>query len=99
MVKAMDPRRRPYPVSPFPNVVETARKRAALLTDVVSHLATYQIALKALADFERRQENLERAADLIDIYHSLDSAKQQFGIDADDAHAPSVNLRQLSESP
>jgi hypothetical protein len=51
-----------------------------------------------LADFERRQENLERAADLIDIYHSLDSTKQQFGIEADDAHSQWVNLRQLSES-
>jgi hypothetical protein len=99
MVKAMDPRRRPYPVSPSPNVVETARKRAALLTDVVCHLARYQIALTALADFERRQANPERAADLKDIYHSLDSTKQQFGIDADDAHAQWVNLRQLSESP
>jgi FPC/CPF motif-containing protein YcgG len=97
VVKAMDPRR-PYPVSPSPNVVETARKRAALLTDVVSQLATYQIALKVLADFERRQENLERAADLIDIYHSPDSTKQQFGIEADDAHSHWVNLRQLSES-
>jgi hypothetical protein len=99
MVKAMDPRRRPYPISPSGHVVETARKRAALLTDVVSHLARYQIALKALADFEGRQENPERAADLKDIYHSLDRPKQQFGIDADDAHAQWVNLRPLSESP
>ena len=99
MVKAMDPRQRPYPVSPSPNVVETARKRAALLTDVVSQLARYQIALAALVGFERRQENPERAVDLKDIYHSLDSAKQQFGIDADDAHAQWVNLRRLSESP
>ncbi|GAB4900672.1 MULTISPECIES: hypothetical protein [Mycobacterium] len=98
MVKATDPRRWPYPVSPSPNAVETARKRATLLTNVVSHLARYQLALKALADFERRQENPDRAADLKDIYHSLDSTKQQFGIDADDAHAEWVNLRQLSES-
>lgn len=81
MVKAMDPRRWPYLVSPSPNAVETARKRASLLTDVVSHLARYQIALKALADFERRQESQERAADLKAAYHSLDSTKQQFGID------------------
>ena len=94
----MDPRRRPYPISPSPNVVETARKRAALLTDVVSHLARYQIALKALADFERRQGNPNRVADLKDIYHSLDSTKQQFGIEADDAHSHWVNLRQLRES-
>jgi hypothetical protein len=64
----------------------------------LSQLATYQIALKVLADFERRQENLERAAGLIDIYHSPDSTKQQFGIEADDAHSHWVNLRQLSES-
>jgi hypothetical protein len=94
----LDPRRRPYPVSPLPNVVETARKRAVLLTDVVSHLARYRIALKALADFERRHESVERAADLEDIYLSLYNPTNQFSIDADDAHAGWVNLRGLSES-
>ena len=69
-----------------------------LVTDVVSHLARYRIALKALADFERRHENVERADDLEDIHLSLDDAKQQFGIDADDAHAGWVDLRRLSES-
>jgi hypothetical protein len=96
MVNAMGPRRWPHRFSPSPNVVEIARKRATLLTDVVSYLARYQIALKALADFERRQGNPNRVADLKDIYHSLDSTKQQFGIDVDDAHAQWVNLRQLS---
>jgi len=96
--EALDPRWRPYPVSPLPNAVESARKRAVLVTDVVSHLARYRIALKALADFERRHENVERADDLEDIHLSLDDAKQQFGIDADDAHAGWVNLRRLSES-
>ncbi|SRR5208337_3915303 len=96
--EALDPRRRPYPVSAMPNVVETARKRAVFLTDVVSHLARYRIALAALADFERRHENAERAADVDDIYLSLDNVKQQFGIDADDAHARWVNLRRLNES-
>ena len=40
----------------MPNVVETARKRAVLFTDVVSHLTRYRIALVALADLECRQE-------------------------------------------
>ncbi|SRR5271157_119614 len=96
--EALDPRRRPYPVAPSPNVVETARKRAVLLTNVASHLARYRIALKALADFERRQQNAARAAALKGIYLSLDDTNQRFGIDADDAHARWVNLRQLSES-
>ncbi|OIN82231.1 hypothetical protein BST25_14430 [Mycobacterium heidelbergense] len=69
-----------------------------LLTDVVSHLARYRIALKALADFERRHESVERAADLEDIYLSLYNPTNQFSIDADDAHAGWVNLRGLSES-
>jgi hypothetical protein len=35
-----------------------------------SHLARYRIALKALADFERRYQNAARAAALKDIYLS-----------------------------
>jgi hypothetical protein len=95
---ALDPSRRSCPVSPSPNVVETARKRAVLLTNVASHLARYRIALKALADFERRHQNVARAATLKDIFLSLDDTNQRFGIDADDAHARWVNLRRLSES-
>jgi hypothetical protein len=74
-------------VPPLPKVVETARKRAALLADVVSHLARCRIALSALADFERRQRNIDRAGEVEDIYLSLDYIKQRFGIESDDAHA------------
>jgi len=90
--------RRTDQVPPLPKVVETARERSVLLTDVVSYLARYQIALAKLADFERRQENAERASDLEGIYLSLDNTKQQFGIDADDAHARWRNLLRLGES-
>lgn len=97
-VEALDPRRLPHAVPPLPNVVETARKRAVLLTDVVSRLAKYRISLASLAEFERRHENAERAAEVEDAYLSLDNTKKQFGIDADDAHARWVNLCRLSES-
>src|SRR5208282_1999430 len=85
-------------VPPLPKVVETARKRAALLADVVSHLARCRIALSALADFERRQRNIDRAGEVEDIYLSLDYIKQRFGIESDDAHAQWSNLRRKGES-
>jgi len=96
--EALDPRRRPYPFAPSPNVVEIARKRAVLLTNVASYLARYRIALKALGDFERRHQNVVRAAALSDIYLSLVDTNKRFGIEADDAHARWINLRRLSES-
>lgn len=79
-------------------VVETARKRAALLTDIVSYLARCRIALAALAEFERRQGNADRASEVEHFYLSLDDIRQRFGLDVDDAHAHWRNLRCKGES-
>lgn len=85
-------------VPSLPNVIETARKRAVLLTDIVCHLARYRIALAKFAEFERRHGNPVRAGDLDDLYLSVASVRDQFGIDADDAHAQWRNLNRLRES-
>jgi alanine racemase len=69
-----------------------------VFTNVASYLARYRIALKALADLERRHQNATRAAALNDIHLSLDDTNKRFGIEADDAHARWINLRRLSES-
>ena len=85
-------------VPSLPNVIETARKRALLLTDIVFHHARYRIALAKLAEFERHQGNPVRASDLEDFYLSAASINDKFGIDADDAHAEWHNLNRLRES-
>jgi hypothetical protein len=92
------PHRQLASASTLPNVIETARKRAVLLTDIVSHHARYRIALAKLAEFERRQGNPVRADDLEDFYLSAASVNEQFGIDADDAHAQWRNLNRLREA-
>lgn len=85
-------------IPPLANIVETARKRAVLLTDIVFHHTRYRLALAKLADFERRQGNPVRASDLEDFYLSATSINEQFGIDADDAHAQWHNLNRLRKS-
>jgi hypothetical protein len=92
------PRRQTSSVPSLPNVIETARKRAVLLTEIVSHLARYRIALAKLAELERRQGNPVRAGDLEDFHRSVASVTDQFGIDADDAHAQWRNLNRLHKS-
>jgi hypothetical protein len=81
-----------------PNVVETARKRAALLTDAVSHLARCRTALSKLAALERRHRNSDRADEVEDICLSLNEITERFGIDADDAHAEWSTLRRKGEA-
>jgi hypothetical protein len=83
--------------APRPNVVETARKRAALLAEVVSHLARCHTTLSKLTDFERRHRNSDRANGVGDIHLSLNDLLERFGVDADDAHAEWNVLRQRGE--
>ena len=85
-------------VRPPPCGVETARKRAVLLTEVVSYLARCRIALAALAEFERRQGNADRASEVEHVYVSLNDIRQRFGLDVDDAHTRWRNLRCEGES-
>jgi hypothetical protein len=69
-----------------------------LLTEVVSYLARCRIALAALAEFERRQGNADRASEVEHVYVSLNDIRQRFGLDVDDAHAHWRNLRCEGES-
>jgi hypothetical protein len=85
-------------VRPPPCVVETARKRALLLTEIVSYLARCRIALAALAEFERRQGNTDRASEVEHVYLSLNDIRQRFGLDVDDAHTHWRNLSCKGES-
>jgi hypothetical protein len=94
---AAQPLSRPGALTPPPTAIEAARKRAALLADVVFRLARYRIALSALADFERRRGNVDGAGEIEHIYLLLDDIKRRFGIESDDAHARWRNLRQEDE--
>ena len=69
-----------------------------LLTEVVSYLAGCRIALAALAEFERRQGNADRASEVEHVYVSLNDIRQRFGLDVDDAHTHWRNLRCEGES-
>jgi hypothetical protein len=78
------------------NVVEVARKRAALAADVVVHLSRLVSALNAAAEFARFTGDVAGTEDLDYQRHMFGMLLHQVSCDADNAHAHWLNLRSRS---
>jgi hypothetical protein len=84
--------------SPSPGVVEVARKRAVLATQVVFHYSRFRIALWKSADHERRQGRTDCAMELEALRIFFDGYSSRFADDADEAHARWEYLRGASRT-
>lgn len=67
--------------------IETARKRAVLVTRVVFHYSRFRTALLQWADHERRQGRTDRAMELEELRMFFDGFLQHFSDEAEEAHA------------
>lgn len=78
---------------PGVNVVEVARRRAALATEVACHHFRLVSALKAAGEHARRTGNLQTFDDLEDQRTTVAAFSASVSAAADNAHAEWVSLR------
>lgn len=83
--------------APSREQVETARKRAALATEIVCCIARLRISITNSAEYERRHGDFDRERELRETWTHFEVHWQGLNRDAEDAHARWECVRRLAD--